>query len=100
MTPLALDDSARRHVRRLALAGDAPVLRGDEVFLRSWMGRLELARAPGRTPRRLRALLLRVDGCASVDQLRRRHPQLRYLDEGLDMLRKMGLIEPLPPALG
>lgn len=100
MPTLVLDDSARRHVRRLALAGDAPVMRGDEVFLRSWMGRLELAGPSGQTPRRLRALLLRVDGCASVDQLRRRHPQLRNLDEGLDMLRKMGLIEPLPPALG
>lgn len=94
-----LDDAARRRVRRLALGGDAPLLRDDEVFIRSHLGRLEAARRPPQLPRRLRTLLLLVDGRASVGDLRLGLSRYRSLDEGLDMLRKMGLIEPLPSPL-
>ena len=97
---LPLDDSARRNVRRLALGAGAPPLRDDEIFIRSPMGRLEAVRRPPQLPRRLRTLLLLVDGRASVADLRRGLSRYRSLDEGLDMLRKMGLIEPLPAPLG
>ena len=97
MSPL--DDSARRRVRSLALSGSAAPLRDDEVFIRSHLGRIEAARRPAAVPRRLRLLLLLVDGRASVGDLRRGLSRYRSLDEGLDMLRKMGLIETLPPPL-
>jgi hypothetical protein len=90
-------------VRRLALGGAPAVLREDEVFIRSHRGRLEAAAvAAGRTrlPRRLRTLLLLVDGRASVGELRHSLSRYRSLDESLDMLHKMALIEPLPPLLG
>jgi hypothetical protein len=96
---LPLDDSARRNVRRLALGGDAPLLRDEVVFIRSHLGRLEAGRRPPQLPRRLRTLLLLVDGRASVGDLRRGLSRYRSMDEGFDMLRKMGLIEPLPAPL-
>jgi len=69
------------------------------VFIRSWHGRAEAARRDGALPRRLRTLLLLIDGRRSVGDLRVGLSRYRSLDEGLDMLRKMGLIEPLPPPL-
>ncbi len=96
---LPLDETARRNVRRLALGGDAPLLRDDEIFIRSHLGRAEAVRRPPQLPRRLRTLLLLVDGRASVGDLRRGLSRYRSLDEGIDMLRKMGLIEPLPVPL-
>ena len=93
------DDSVRLTVRRLALAGDAPFLGDDLVFIRSWHGRAEVARRDGTLPRRLRTLMLLIDGRRSVGDLRVGLSRYRSLDEGLDMLRKMGLIEPLPPPL-
>jgi hypothetical protein len=95
----ALPDSARATVRRLVLGGDAPVLRDDEVFIRSWLGRVEAGRRDGALPRRLRLLLLVVDGRRTVGDLRRGLDRYRSLDESLDMLRRMGLIEPLPVPL-
>jgi DNA-binding transcriptional ArsR family regulator len=97
---LPLDESARRNVRRLARGGQAPLVRAAEIFSRSHLGRLEAVRRPPLLPRRLRTLLLLVDGRASVGDLRRGLSRYRSLDEGLDMLRKMGLIEPLPAPLG
>ena len=94
---LPLDESARTRVRRLALGGDAPLLPDSLVFARSGHGREEALRRPPRLPRRLRTLLLVVDGRASVADLRRGLSRYRSLDEGLDMLRKMGLIEPVAP---
>ncbi len=96
---LPLDESARRMVRRLALGGQAPLLRDDQIFIRSHLGRQEAVRRPSQLPRRLRTLLLLVDGRASVGDLRRGLSRYRSLEEGLDMLRKMGLIEPLPAPL-
>jgi len=90
-----LDDISRRRIRALALGGDAPPVGDDQVFVRSRLGRAEVLRRPPQLPRRLRTLLLLVDGRASVGELRRGLSRYRSLDEGLDMLRKMGLIEPL-----
>jgi len=94
-----LDDISRRRVRALALGDDAPPMRDDQVFIRSHLGRAEALRRPPQLPRRLRTLLLLVDGRASVGELRRGLSRYRSLDEALDMLRRMGLIETLPAPL-
>jgi hypothetical protein len=44
----------------------------------------------------LRTLLALVDGRRSVGELRAAIHSYRGLDDALDMLRKMGFIEPLP----
>lgn len=92
-----LDESARTRVRRLALGGGALALADSQVFARTDAGREEALRRPARLPRRLRTLLLVVDARASVGELRRGLSRYRGLDDGLDMLRRMGLIEPVAP---
>ncbi|HQY27695.1 MAG TPA: hypothetical protein PK956_01010 [Burkholderiaceae bacterium] len=83
-------------VRRLAMGGDPAVLREDVVFIKTRLGRDESRRTDTSIPRRLRTLLALVDGRRSVGELRAAIHSYRGLDDGLDMLRKMGFIEPLP----
>jgi len=92
------DDPIRTSVHQLVFAGDFVPLRDDEVLLRSWTGRAA-AEQPVGLPRRLRTLLLLVDGTSTVGELRSRLHRFRSLDEALDMLLRMGLIERLPTAL-
>ena len=83
-------------VRRLAMGGEPPVLREDTVFIKTRIGRDEARRTDSSIPRRLRTLLALVDGRRSVGELRAAIHSYRGLDDALDMLRKMGFIEPLP----
>ncbi|KAA0211591.1 MAG: hypothetical protein EDM78_12435 [Proteobacteria bacterium] len=57
-------------VRRLAMGGEPPVLREDTVFIKTRIGRDEARRTAIHS--------------------------YRGLDDALDMLRKMGFVEPLP----
>jgi len=93
------DDSIRTSVRLLVFAGDRVALRDDEVLLRSWTGRAAAAGQHAGLPRRLRTLLLLVDGMSTVGELRGRLHRFRSLDEAFDMLIQMGLIERLPTPL-
>ena len=83
-------------VRRLALGGDPAVMREDLVFIKTRYGREEVRRTDASIPRRLRTLLAVIDGRRSVGELRRSVHSYRGLDDALDMLRKMGFVEPLP----
>ncbi|MCC6173002.1 MAG: hypothetical protein IT481_13335 [Gammaproteobacteria bacterium] len=83
-------------MRRLALGGDPAVLREELVFIKTRIGRDEARRTDSSIPRRLRTLLALVDGRRSVGELRAAIHSYRGLDDALDMLRKMGFIEPLP----
>ena len=83
-------------VRRLALGGDPAVLREELVFIKTRIGRDEARSTDSSIPRRLRTLLALVDGRRSVGELRAAIHSYRGLDDALDMLRKMGFIEPLP----
>ena len=82
-------------IRRLVLAGDPPVLHGDEVFVRTRLGRNEVAYPSDALPRRLRMLLLLIDGRRTVDDFRTGLNRYRGLEDALDMLRKMHMIESL-----
>jgi len=93
------EESVSRTVRRLVLDGGPPLIDDAEVFIRTRFGRAEAACRDTGLPRRLRLLLLVVDGRRSVGDLRAGLTRFRSLDEGLDMLRKMALIEPLPVPL-
>ncbi len=86
-------------IRRLVLAGEPPVMHGDEVFVRTRLGRNEVAYPSDQLPRRLRMLLLLIDGRRTVDDFRTGLTRYRGLDDALDMLRKMHMIEPLRPRL-
>ena len=83
-------------IRKLAQAGEPPVLVDGEVFLRTPRGNDEVRTARRLLPQRLRMLLLLVDGRRSVGDFRRGLSRYRNLDESLDMLAKMGLIDQLP----
>ena len=72
------------------------VLREELVFIKTRIGRDEARRTDSSIPRRLRTLLALVDGRRSVGELRAAIHSYRGLDDALDMLRKMGFIEPLP----
>ena len=93
------DDPIRTSVHQLVFAGDHVALRDDEVLLRSWKGRIAASEQHIGLPRRLRTLLLLVDGLSTVAELRVRLHRFRSLDESLDMLLRMGLIERLPAPL-
>jgi hypothetical protein len=80
----------------MVLGGSAPLLKDDEVFIRTHLGRLEIQAPTSTIPRRLRTMLLLVDGKRSLADFRRSMTRYRNLDESLDMLFKMGLIERLP----
>ena len=83
-------------LRRLASAGEPAPLPGTLVYLKTRIGREESRRAEATIPRRLRTVLSLVDGRRSVQVLRALLYTYRGLDDALDMLQKMGLIEPLP----
>lgn len=83
-------------VRRLAMGGDPAVMREDQVFIKTRYGRDEARRTEASIPRRLRTLLALIDGRRSVGDLRNAIHNYRGLDDALDMLRKMGFVEPLP----
>jgi hypothetical protein len=94
-----LDPEAREKLLRLVLGGDGAVLRDDEIFIKTRLGRLEAGEAHSYLPRRLRTLLILVDGRRSVADFRNGLTRFRNLDECFDMLRQMGYIEPLPERL-
>jgi hypothetical protein len=93
---MAVEESISNTVKRLALGGITPLLRDDEVFIRTHLGRIELQNPTSTIPRRLRTMLLLVDGKRTLADFRRSMTRYRNLDESLDMLFKMGLIERLP----
>ncbi|HPU50085.1 MAG TPA: hypothetical protein PK359_00890 [Burkholderiaceae bacterium] len=96
----SVETSFQTVMRRFGVHADYRPLRDDDVFLRSHMGRLEAADRYSSLPRRLRVLLMLVDGKASVADMRRGLARYRGLDDALDMLRQMGLIETLPIPMG
>lgn len=83
-------------LRRLASAGEPAPLPGSLVYIKTRIGREEARRTEATIPRRLRTVLALVDGRRSVQVLRTLLHSYRGLDDALDMLQKMGLIEPLP----
>ncbi|RIK91333.1 MAG: hypothetical protein DCC72_11015 [Burkholderiales bacterium] len=83
-------------LRQLASAGEPTPLPEALVFLKTRLGREESRRAEATIPRRLRTVLALVDGRRSVQVLHTLLHSYRGLDDALDMLHKMGLIEPLP----
>lgn len=83
-------------LRRLAIAGEPAALPGELVFIKTRIGREESRRAEAAIPRRLRTVLALVDGRRSVQVLRTLLHSYRGLEDALDMLHRMGLIEPLP----
>ncbi len=83
-------------LRRL-VSGEAPLeLPDDLVLIKTRLGRDEARRTESSIPRRLRTLLALVDGRRSVAELRAVLHSFRGLEDGLDMLRRMGFVEPLP----
>ena len=96
----SVETSFQTVMRRFGVHADYRPLRDDDVVLRSHMGRLEAADRYSSLPRRLRVLLMLVDGKASVADMRRGLARYRGLDDALDMLRQMGLIETLPIPMG
>ncbi len=82
-------------LRQIAQAEPA-VLRDDVIFLKTRLGRDESRRTDSTIPRRLRMLLSLVDGRRSVIDLRFALHSYRGIDDALDMLHRMGFIEPLP----
>lgn len=82
-------------VRQIASAEPA-VLRDDVIFLKTRLGRDESRRSDSTIPRRLRTLLSLVDGRRTVVDLRFALHSYRGVDDSLDMLHRMGFIEPLP----
>ncbi len=83
-------------LRRLALGAESLVLHDEEIFIKTRLGREEAQRSNSAIPRRLRTLLALVDGRRSVGELRAAIHSYRGLGDALDMLHKMGFIEPLP----
>jgi hypothetical protein len=92
----AVEESISNTVKRLALGGITPLLKDDEIFIRTHLGRIEIQNPSSTIPRRLRTMLLLVDGKRTLADFRRSMTRYRNLDESLDMLFKMGLIERLP----
>ncbi len=92
----AAETSFHSLMRRFGVQAVFRPLAEDDVFIRSHLGRLEAADRGASLPRRLRVLLMLVDGKASVADMRRGLARFRGLDDALDMLRQMGLIETLP----
>lgn len=80
--------------------GDLPrEFEDGEIYVRSHHGRLVAEQGSSTLPRRMRLLLLLVDGRSTVGQLRSRLIRFRGFEDCLDMLRSMGLIEALPEGL-
>ena len=83
-------------ILKMVANGDNLVLRDEEVFIKTKMGRVETSQVQSSLPRRLRMLLILVDGRRSMGDFRRGLTRFRSLDECFDMLRKMGYIESMP----
>lgn len=79
--------------------GDGLVIRDEEIFIKTKSGRIETSQVQSNLPRRLRMLLILVDGRRTMGDFRRGLTRFRSLDECFDMLRKMGYIESLPVRL-
>lgn len=83
-------------ILKMVANGENLVLRDEEVFIKTKMGRVETSQVQSDLPRRLRMLLILVDGRRSMGDFRRGLTRFRSLDECFDMLRKMGYIESMP----
>ncbi len=83
-------------ILKMVANGENLVLRDEEVFIKTKMGRIETSQVQSNLPRRLRMLLILVDGRRSMGDFRRGLTRFRSLDECFDMLRKMGYIESMP----
>lgn len=86
-------------ILKMVAAGETLVMRDEEIFIKTKMGRIETSQVQSTLPRRLRMLLILVDGRRTMGDFRRGLTRFRSLDECFDMLRKMGYIEPLPVRL-
>jgi hypothetical protein len=94
-----LTPSIRERVLRMAMGAEVSPLEADDVYLKTALGRLECARAETNLPRRLRMLLMLMDGRRSVADFRSGLTRYRNLDDSIDMLRRMGYIQALPQRL-
>lgn len=94
-----LTPSIRERVLRMAMGAECSPLVPEDVYLKTALGRLECARSETRLPRRLRMLLMLIDGKRSVGDFRSGLTRYRNLDDSLDMLRRMGYIQALPQRL-
>ena len=83
-------------ILRMATNGDSLVIRDEDIFIKTKIGRIETSQVSSTLPRRLRMLLILVDGRRTMGDFRRGLTRFRSLDECFDMLRKMGYIESLP----
>ncbi len=93
------DPEFDKALRRL-LSGPAQAsLRDEEIFIKTRRGRKEAAEIDSALPRRLRMLLILVDGHRTIADFRRGLTRFRSLDECFDMLYKKGLIDTLPTKL-
>ncbi|MFT3800642.1 MAG: hypothetical protein QM766_05420 [Burkholderiaceae bacterium] len=90
------DPEFDKALRRLLSDPAEAALRDDEIFIKTRRGRKEAAEIDSALPRRLRMLLILVDGHRTIADFRRGLTRFRSLDECFDMLRKMGLIDTLP----
>ena len=97
MTPS--QELTRKAIRRILLGIDEQRLCDKDVPMRTRIGRVEATARRGALPRRLRMLLLLADGRTTISDMRRALPRLRGIDQGFDMLHRMGLVEALPPPL-
>jgi hypothetical protein len=91
-----IEPGFRNRILRFALESDSAALLDEEVFIKTRIGRIEAAEPQSQLPRRLRTLLILVDGRRTMGDFRRGLTRFRNLDECFDMLRKMGYIETLP----
>lgn len=90
------DSAFRARLLKMATLSDVHVVREDDVFIKTRVGRAEAADPDSALPRRLFNLLLLVDGRRSVADFRRALIRFRSMDECFDMLRRMGHIERRP----
>lgn len=95
MTPS--QQQTRNAIRKILLSAAEPRLSDADVPIRTRIGRVEAAARTSALPRRLRMLLLLADGRTRIGDMRRSLPSLRGIDQGFDMLHRMGLVEALPP---
>jgi hypothetical protein len=94
-----LTPSIRERILRMAMGAECQPLEASEVFIKTARGRLECARPETILPRRLRMLLMLMDGKRSVADFRSGLTRYRNLDDSIDMLRHMGYIQALPQRL-
>lgn len=91
-----IEPGFRNRLLRMAMESDHAALADEDVFVKTRSGRIEAAEPHSPLPRRLRTLLILVDGRRTMGDFRRGLTRFRNLDECFDMLRKMGYIETLP----